>query len=34
MPININQSINRFITRHSTEARPTLQIMLKQREMF
>ena len=28
-----NQSINRFITRHSTEARATVQIMLKQREM-
>ena len=31
---SINQSINTFITRHSTEARATVQIgMLKQREM-
>jgi len=28
-----NQSINTFITRHGTEARATVQIMPKQREM-
>ena len=27
---SINQSINTFITRHSTEARATVQIMLKE----
>ena len=29
----INQSINTFITRHGTEARATVRIMPKQREM-
>jgi len=32
-PISINQSINTFITRHGTEARATVRIMPKQREM-
>ena len=30
---SINQSINTFITRHGTEARATVRIMPKQREM-
>jgi len=30
---SINQSINTFITCHGTEARATVRIMLKQREM-
>jgi len=30
---SINQSINTFITRHGTEARATVWIMPKQREM-
>jgi len=30
---SINQSINTFITRYGTEARATVRIMLKQREM-
>ena len=33
LKVLISQSINTFITRHSTEARATVQIMLKQREM-
>ena len=29
----INQSINTYVTRHGTEARATVRIMPKQREM-